>query len=35
MGLTQSFFLLSNAAASPFAGYLVQRNEMTFVEVMK
>ena len=35
LGLSQSFFLLSNAAAFRFAGYLVQRKEMDFADVMK
>ena len=35
MGSSQSFFLLSNAAAFRFAGYLVQKGEMDFVDVMK
>ena len=35
MGLSQSFFLLSNAAAFRLAGYLVQSGEMSFTDVMK
>ncbi|CAB4016568.1 multidrug resistance 1-like [Paramuricea clavata] len=35
MGLSQSFFLLSNAAAFRYAGHLVQKGEMSFTDVMK
>ena len=35
LGLSQSFFLLSNAAAFRLAGYLVQSGQMGFTDVMK